>query len=396
MTLTPAMQQYYDMKKQCSDAILFFRMWDFYEMFDDDAMIAHKVLGINITSRNKNADTPIPLAGIPYHALWKYLPLLVNAWYKVAISEQVSDPTLKWIVKREIVRIVTPATLDLEWEQYKSEDSSYIYWLIKLWDTYAISSLETHTNCWQTGEFSSFWELATEMYKMSPKEVVVSKNLFNDLELKEILKKKYNLNIYYFTEPKKPKEVLLNHFWTTNLAGFWIENKPSCISAAAILFEYIGQNQKVELDHLKSLSYMSFDWFLELDESTIKNLDLLYNFSTNSHSIGTLFWILDNTKTSMGKRLLRENIVRPSRDINYIQNRHDIIEQFLNDPVLLDAIIEKLKYVSDLDAIMTRLSLWRSGPRDLLNLKRSLQSILDVQEIITASWNTKLINMFNL
>jgi DNA mismatch repair protein MutS len=162
------------------------------------------------------------------------------------------------------------------------------------------------------------------------------------------------------------------------------------------LFEYISQNQKVELDHLKSISYMNFDWFLELDESTIKNLDLLYNFSTNSHSIGTLFWVLDNTKTSMWKRLLRENIVKPSRDIAYIKNRHDMIEQFLSNPILLDSITQKLKYVSDLDAIMTRLSLWRSGPRDLLNLKRSLQSVLEVQEIITSSWNKKLINMFNL
>ena len=104
----------------------------------------------------------------------------MNAWYKVAISEQVSDPQLKGIVKREIVRVVTPATLDLEWEQYKSEDSSYIYSLVKLWDVFAISSLETHTNFWQTGQFSSFSELATEMYKMSPKEVVISKALFDD------------------------------------------------------------------------------------------------------------------------------------------------------------------------------------------------------------------------
>jgi len=127
MKLTPAMQQYYDIKNQYKDAILFFRMGDFYEMFAEDANIAHRVLGIAVTSRNKNAAEPIPLAWIPYHAKEKYLPLLVWAGYKVAIAEQVSHPKLKWIVKREVVRVVTPATLDLEWDWYgKPESSSYL------------------------------------------------------------------------------------------------------------------------------------------------------------------------------------------------------------------------------------------------------------------------------
>lgn len=147
MSVTPAMQQYYDLKEEVWDAILFFRMWDFYEMFDEDANIAHKVLGINITSRNKNAQTPTPLAGIPYHAKDKYLPRLINAWYKVAVAEQVSDPKLKWIVKREIVRIVTPATLSLEEENYVSNDIS----------NYIISICEKD---WRYG--ISFWNLILE------------------------------------------------------------------------------------------------------------------------------------------------------------------------------------------------------------------------------------------
>jgi len=133
MSITPAMQQYYDIKKDYSDSILFFRMWDFYEMFDEDAHIAHRVLWINITSRNKNAEKPTPLAWIPYHAKEKYLPTLVNAWYKVAIVEQVSDPKLKWIVRREVVRVVTPSTLNLEWENYENtlNNSNFIVSIIE-------------------------------------------------------------------------------------------------------------------------------------------------------------------------------------------------------------------------------------------------------------------------
>jgi len=151
------MQQYYDLKEQHKDAILFFRMWDFYEMFSEDANIAHRVLGIAVTSRNKNAAEPIPLAGIPYHAKEKYLPLLVWAWYKVAIAEQVSDPKLKWIVKREVVRVVTPSTLDLEWEWYASiKASNYIVSVVYENDMYGVSFLDVTTNSWISSEFTSF------------------------------------------------------------------------------------------------------------------------------------------------------------------------------------------------------------------------------------------------
>ena len=150
--ITPAMQQYYELKEQNSDAILFFRMWDFYEMFDDDALIANKVLWVAVTSRNKNAEKPTPLAWIPYHAKEKYLPLLIEAWYKVAIAEQVSDPNLKWIVKREIVRVVTPATIWLEWEWYESKNSNII-WITENKGKFWLSILNLSENKWQATEF---------------------------------------------------------------------------------------------------------------------------------------------------------------------------------------------------------------------------------------------------
>ena len=391
------MIQYYELKEKHPDSILFFRMGDFYEMFDDDAHIAHKVLGINITTRNKNAAEPIPLAGIPYHAKDKYLPILVNAGYKVAIAEQVSDPKLKWIVKREVVRIITPSTLNLEGENYTNDEAtSYIVSICGENWIYGISFLESSSWKWKTWVLENREKLSWEIYKIAPKEVILEKKLFNDESLKEILEKKYSLNIYYFDTDKKYKEKLLSHFWVKNLEGFWIENKPLAIKSSILLLEYLKTNQQSSLEHLNSISSESFSNYLELDESTIRNLDLIYNIATKSSTIWTLFWVLDNTKTPMWKRFLKEAIVNPLRDKEKIQNRLDITDEFLNNQQLLNSIREKLKYVVDLDNILTRLALWRANPKDLLNLKKSLETILEVIDLIKKEGSANLNNLLHL
>ena len=395
--LTPAMQQYYDMKAEFPDAILFFRMGDFYEMFDDDAHIAHKVLWINITSRNKNALNPQPLAWIPYHAKDKYLPQLVNAGYKVAIAEQVSDPKAKWIVKREIIRVITPATLNLEGENYTQEKSSnFIVSIVSNDDWYWISLLDPSSWEWKTWEVDVFEKLINILYKVWVTEVILSKNLFWNQELKDILAKKFNLNIFYFEEDKKSYEKLKNHFWVKNLVWFNLENRQLAINAANLVLDYLKSIQKTDLWYLNKLSFETFSDNLDLDESTIKSLDLLYNFSTNSSKIWTLLGVLDKTNTAMWKRFLREAIVSPLQDIDAINTRLDIIEEFLKDSILLDKVNNELKQIADLDNILTRLALWRANPRDLLNMKRSLQAVLDVYKIIKDSWNKRLINLLNL
>lgn len=396
--LTPAMQQFYDLKEQNPDSILWFRIGDFYEMFDEDANIAHRVLGINITSRNKNALNPQPLAWIPYHAKDKYLPMLVKAWYKVAIAEQVSDPKAKWIVKREVVRVVTPATLSLEWETYANskETESIIISVVSDWDSYALSILEPSSLKWKVWILNNFEKLAWEIYKISPREVILDKNLFNNLELKEILEKKYLLNIFYFDLKSNPREKLLNHFWVKNLNWFSLDWHDLAIKASSLILEYLESVQKTDLKYLDSISFETFSDYMDLDESTIRSLDLLYNFSSNSSKLWTLFWLMDKTKTSMWKRFLREAITKPLQDIKEIEKRQDIIEEFLKDTILLDKVSNKLKLVSDLDNILTRLALWRANPRDLINLKNSLQVILDTFELIKKNWNNKLVKLLNI
>lgn len=388
--LTPAMQQYHDIKQEYSDAIIFFRMWDFYEMFGEDAHIAHKVLWINITSRNKNALNPESLAWIPYHAKDKYLPQLVNAWYKVAIVEQVSDPKLKWIVKREVVRVVTPSTLSLEWDIYDNYDENIIIAISKEKDIFGLSILDISSNKWQTWEFNNFIQLQKELFKINPKEVVLDKSLFSDEKIKETLQKKYSLNIYYFELRDDAKSKLLNHFKTKDLSWFWIEKSLESIKSSALLLSYLELNQKKTLSNLQTIWVYSTSNFLEIDSSTIKNLDLIYNFSTWSEISGTLFWILNQTKTSMWKRYLRENILMPLKDEKKIKERLDFVEEFLKDKILLDKVREHLSYISDIDAILNRLALDRVSPRDLLNLKKSLQAIVFVYNAISSSENEKL------
>ena len=375
--ITPAMQQYYELKEQNSDAILFFRMWDFYEMFDDDALIANKVLWVAVTSRNKNAEKPTPLAWIPYHAKEKYLPLLIEAWYKVAIAEQVSDPNLKWIVKREIVRVVTPATIWLEWEWYESKNSNII-WITESKGKFWLSILNLSENKWQATEFPNFEELKQELYKMFPKEVILEKKLFWNEEIKETLEKKFSLNIYFFEIKKDCYKNLVNHFKTKNLEWFGLEKLKEAQRASNLILEYIENNQKTNFDFLKSMSLLDTSKYLKIDEATIKNLDLVYNFATKSAS---------------GSNMMYDSILKPLNDIKEIKQRQEFIEEFLKEKILLDKIRQELWTISNINNILNRIALNRTSPRDLLNLKKSLISMLKIFEHIKNSWNTKLIKI---
>ena len=390
--ITPAMQQYYELKEQNSDAILFFRMWDFYEMFDDDALIANKVLWVAVTSRNKNAEKPTPLAWIPYHAKEKYLPLLIEAWYKVAIAEQVSDPNLKWIVKREIVRVVTPATIWLEWEWYESKNSNII-WITESKGKFWLSILNLSENKWQATEFPNFEELKQELYKVFPKEVILEKKLFWNEEIKETLEKKFSLNIYFFEIKKDCYKNLVNHFKTKNLEWFGLEKLKEAQRASNLILEYIENNQKTNFDFLKSMSLLDTSKYLKIDEATIKNLDLVYNFATKSAKMATLFWVLDKTKTSSGSNMMYDSILKPLNDIKEIKQRQEFIEEFLKEKILLDKIRQELWTISNINNILNRIALNRTSPRDLLNLKKSLISMLKIFEHIKNSWNTKLIKI---
>jgi len=397
MTITPAMKQYYDLKADHEDAILFFRMGDFYEMFEDDAKIAHEVLGISLTSRNKKSENPVLLAWIPFHAKEKYLPLLLEAGYKVAIAEQVSDPKAKGIVEREVQRVVTPATasLELDWNDSPKTHQCLVS-IVKLWDIYGFSSLDLENHKWICSEFIDFTSLSTELYKIFPWEIILEKSLSSEPDFIKLLQKKYNSNIFYYSITPKPYKYLLDFFGSKNLEWYWIEDKQAAQKASALLHMYLCENQKKSFSYIKNLSYECFSGFMWLDESTIKSLDLVYNISTGSQSEWTLFWVLNETKTPMGKRYLKQQLLNPLQKIDDIKNRQELIKAFKDDTILLDKVRSELKYIWDLDIFLSRLSLQRVGPADLVKFKKSLISIKNIQKLVLEAWNKKLINLLKI
>ena len=207
---------------------------------------------------------------------------------------------------------------------------------------------------------------------------------------------KYALNIYYFEERNNSEVYLKNYFWVKNLDWYGISWFTVAQEAASLLIQYFQSNQNNSWTLFNKISYLSFDSFMNLDESTIHNLDLIYNFSTKSAVQWTLFWVLNKTKTWAGNRYLRQQILRPLQDINEIETRQKYIHEFYKNKLLLDKVRDELTYVSDIDAILNRIALNRANPRDLLNLKRSLESIIKVVELIKNSNSTQLKKLFKL
>lgn len=386
------MQQYYDIKQNYQEAIVFFRMGDFYEMFEDDAQIAHNILGITLTTRNKNAENPILLAGIPYHAKDKYLPRLIEAGYKVAIVEQVSDPKAKWIVEREVVRVVTPATVSIEGEWY--ELSSQKQWLLSLCcinNTYAMSFYDTVWNTWTCSEFWDFESCSIELYKSQACEVILEKDLFWNTEIHEILEKKYGLHISYFQiDIQSPYKYLCELFSTENLEAFWIEERPLAQQAATLLHMYFCDHQKSYISHMRRLSYESYQSYMKLDPATIKSLDLVYNIHTASKTQWSLFGAINDTKTPMWKRFLYDSILHPLQDEKEIKKRQKYMLAWGKDQILLENVRQELGKIWDLESLLSRFMHKRVQARDLLKLKHSLIAIKNIYKMIEESWNKTL------
>ncbi|MBU1626015.1 DNA mismatch repair protein MutS, partial [bacterium] len=310
-TLTPMMEQYYRMKKEYPDSILFFRMGDFYEMFSEDAKIGSKVLGIALTSRAKGEGDKIPLCGIPYHALDRYLEKMVDSGFKVAICEQVEDPKkAKGIVRREIVRVVTASTLIRSGTDVKS-DNTYLACIYPHKNQYGFVIVDL-----ATGEFrgSSFEgenaksELRNEVARLEPREILIPTSHGEKDELKEIYSAESVLLVtkrddWWFTK-EQAENTLKEHFAVLSLDGLGFGEKDIVVCAGGGIISYLAETQKSALEHINSLKYYSLSENMVLDPSTLKNLEILKNAVDGSKE-GTLLQIIDYAITAMGKRLIR-------------------------------------------------------------------------------------------
>ena len=382
---TPLMQQYREIKEQNKDSILFFRLGDFYEMFFDDAVIASKELRITLTSRNKEKDQDVPLAGIPYHSSASYISKLVQKGYKVAICEQVEDPKLaKGIVKREVVRVITPGTvLDLDYLDSKS--NNYLLGFVVNKYALGVSFLDITTGEFKTTEIikeNNIGILLNEINKVAPTEIVTDESSYElcKKELDNYLKQT-GISLNILKKVKKSNEFLKEYFGVVSLESFGLMGKDYCIETSAMILEYVLDLQKYNEIPVNKISYINKDLYAELNLSTQKNLELIENPKEKS-SHGTLLWVLDECKTSMGSRKLKEFIKNPLLNKEEILLRQKHVEYFLDEIIIREEIKDKLKDVYDIERLIGKIILGTENGRDLISLKKSLRSAKKIGEIL--------------
>lgn len=382
---TPLMIQYKEIKAENRDSILFFRLGDFYEMFFEDAVIASKELGITLTSRNKEKDQDVPLAGIPYHSAASYISKLVKKGYKVAICEQVEDPkTAKGIVKREVVRVITPGTvIDLDYIDSKSNNYVLAFVINKV--ALALSYIDITTGEFKTTEFikeSGINTLLNEINKVGATELIT------DEESYEFCKKELDLYLKQSGVPlttvkkvKKPQEFLREYFEVVSLESYGLLGKDYSVEVSAMVLSYVLELQKYSQIPVNSINYINKEMFVELNLATQKNLELIEN-PREKGAHGTLLWVLDQCKTSMGSRLLKEFIKNPLINKNEILKRQKDTEFFIDEIILREEIKEILKEIYDIERLIGKIILGTENARDLVSLKKSLEGALGIERLL--------------
>ena len=387
---TPVMRQFWDAKKSHPDSIMLFRMGDFYETFDEDAKIASDILGLALTKRANGAASSVPLAGFPYHSLDQYLHKLLLNGYKVAICEQVEDPKLaKGIVKREVVEVLSPGTAIAE-KFLDQKENNFLCSLNFLKNKISFSILD-----YSTGEFSAGEIGQNELYDMITKykisEIILpekQKSIIDNFKINNVLVTTFN---DWIAEPKRCYESLLEHFGTRTLKGFGFDKKDSALISAGCALEYVKSNYFGRVEHITSMSKIKDDESMKIDSSTLKNLEIFQSFFDKSIK-GTLIDSIDYTQTSMGSRLLSSHIAKPLLSSSKINNRLKMIDEYMEFCLNDNFFEKKLKNISDIPRIVSKISTKKSNPRDFINLSESSSSILEIKQHTQKT--KKIKNMF--
>lgn len=390
--LTPAMTQYYDIKEQYKDCILFFRMGDFYEMFDDDAVTAGKALGLTVTSRNKNALTPTPLAGIPYHAADKYLAELTKKGYKVAIAEQTSDPKLPGIIRRQVVRVVTPGTT-LQDEVLGKDNPNFLLAVVEDRNRFTIALCDLSTGEANVRSVDGLENMSSELFRLQPKELLLSKGLFSSEEVGQILTDMEISNYYFYELSNEGSDILKIQYGQHSLASMGIEKDPQAVEACAMILSYLIDTQMSSLEHIRPFRIVQQGESMNLDEGTIRNLELLFT-QREGKSEGSLLHLLNKTQTGAGARLLRSWLLSPLLSEAKITKRQNLVEKFYVDTTLREKVRGHLKNMYDIERILAKLSLGRAHARDMIALKNSIIEVRAIKESISQYPDQALSTLF--
>ena len=379
---TPIRQQYLRIKKKYPQAIVLFRLGDFYETFDEDAKIASRELEIVLTSREMGKGHRVPMAGIPYHALDNYLARLINRGYKVAICEQMTKASeAKGLVQREVIRLVTPGTV-VEPSLLDSKSNNYLLSLVLGGEEVGIAYVDITTSEFATTQLP-FHRAVPELERLKPSEVIAGKGA--DLSIVKLSAPVTRLDDYWF-ELEVAQKTMLDHFDVATLDGFGCSHLPLAVSAAGAIIHYIQETQKGVLGQLNRLATYSAESFMALDEQTQRNLELFH--SSRSGSVGgSLLGVIDLTRTAMGGRLLKRWLGQPLLDIAELNKRQNAINWFYDSTLARSQTISLLAETGDLERLINRIKGSIAAPRELVSLRRSLEVIPRLRQVLEpADW----------
>ena len=383
--LTPMMKHYMQTKEEYKDCILFYRLGDFYEMFFDDALTASKELEITLTGKNCGLEERAPMCGIPYHAVDSYLNRLVSKGYKVAICEQVEDPkTAKGIVKREVIRVVTPGT-NLDTQGLDETKNNYIMCIVYMADRYGLSVADVTTGEYLVTELDSQTKLMDELYKFMPSEIVCNEAFYmSGLDLDDLKNRLhmaiYSLEAWYFDDALC-RETLQEHFKVASLEGIGLSDYECGMIASGALLKYLEETQKNSLSHMSRLTRYATGNYMVLDSATRRNLELVETLREKQKR-GSLLWVLDKTKTAMGARTLRKYVEQPLIDKESIVKRLDAVAELKDNAICREEIREYLNPVYDLERLVGKITYQSANPRDLIAFQSSLSMLPSVKCIL--------------
>ena len=387
MPLTPMMQKYVETKEEYKDCILFYRLGDFYEMFFEDAKICSQELELTLTGKSCGLEERAPMCGVPFHAVDGYLNKLVSKGYKVAICEQVEDPKLaKGLVKRAVTRVVTPGT-NLDTKALDESRNNYLMCVVYTTNAYGVSYVDVTTGDYYLAEFESENQLLDEIGKVVPSEIIcndpflVSGIDFADLQARLGMVVSA-IDAWYFDEDKC-YDTLKHHFKVGSLNGLGLDGYSIGIIAAGAALEYLEETQKISLDHITKITPYVSDRYMLLDRATRRNLELCETMREKAKR-GSLFWVLDKTKTAMGARMLRNAIEQPLLSKEGIDQRLDTIEALNQNAINREEIREYLGPIYDLERLISKISYRSANPRDLIAFRQSLSMLPPIKQVLNS------------
>lgn len=389
--LTPMMQQYVETKKQYKDCILFYRLGDFYEMFFEDALTASKELEITLTGKNCGLEERAPMCGIPHHAVDGYLNKLVSRGYKVAICEQVEDPKIaKGIVKRDVIRVVTPGT-NLNTQMLDDSKNNYLLAVFYSNKGYGISCVDVTTGDYSVTEVDTSKKVLDEINKFGPSEIICNEAFLESKIEVDDLKNRLGISIsslepWHFDHDLCERS-LKEHFQTKALEGLGLKDYSLGVIAAGAIMQYLTETQKISLAHItKIVPYITSHYML-LDSATRRNLELTETLREKQKR-GSLLWVLDKTKTAMGARLLRTYVEQPLIEKEEINNRLDAIEELNHNAITREELREYLNSIYDLERLIGKVAYKNANPRDLIALRTSME-MLPAMKLLLMDMQTK-------